>query len=398
MNVGVEWDSGDPSPVLARLGDAADLTPGADFDNIDPMGSMRRVTIDNSGRVTSVYGQNCFDDSFAGNVNLGPCMVYVKPFHSYVDVTGLAGEGIVRWWIADVGETITNYDDTTYPITSADRHPAFKANGRARERLYYGAHHAYDDGTRLYSCKDVYPTVNQNIETFRSHAWARNPVAGTWGPWNINTTQAIAAVQLSYIIEYAHLDSQSDTNGINTGVTNLLDMSYICKTGHTASLGNASGSVVFNPQDDVPACSVTSTNSVSYRGIGDVFGLAGEFLDGINVYNGLIFISDNNFTSDVNNGFLTPYTTTGITAELGTTYMKNINVSNSDYRWMFVASEHSDVASYFYDLYRVLADKRIVAHGNGPWEGGYGGMFSINAGAQPLTTYTNLGTRLTCLV
>ncbi|MBD5383743.1 MAG: hypothetical protein HDR72_01920, partial [Ruminococcaceae bacterium] len=96
----------------------------------------------------------------------------------------------------------------------------------------------------------------------------------------ITTIQSISATQLLFIIEYAAFNSQS---AIGDGITKDITSEYH-RTGEASSLGNASGAVV--------------TGAVSYRGEENLWGNIYNFVDGINIYNGKVYIADHDFSDN----------------------------------------------------------------------------------------------------
>jgi hypothetical protein len=93
---------------------------------------------------------------------------------------------------------------------------------------------------------------------------------------------------LYYLTEYADWDSQTQIPGYTE--SSAFDYAYTRKTGRTACLGNASGSIYANETDDADliAASIgitagTSAIANSYRGIENFFGHIWKWLDGVNV-------------------------------------------------------------------------------------------------------------------
>lgn len=171
-------------------------------------------------------------------------------------------------------------DDMVFGISNKPKegyevHPAFY---RQRDRLcdvqnsdpvpevdyrYIGAFEGWVDGSnRLRSLPNKTVTVNQTIGNFRNYA--KNNGNG-WGLMDFNL---LYAIQLLYLIEYAHFDSQTK---IGRGYVD--DNSAPISTGRTLSLGNRTGN-----EGDM---GTDGKHAMSYRGIENFWGNVHKWVDGL---------------------------------------------------------------------------------------------------------------------
>ena len=152
------------------------------------------------------------------------------------------------------------------------------------------------DGTyRSLLCR---PASNVTRTNFRAYARKRKP---TTSEWNCQDYNAYKAVFWLYYVEYANrncqlaFNSAKDSNGyaqggLGKGVTtisgtqwpgyNSHDPSVPC--GHTNELGNGSGEVVYDVEQEDGSI-LTTVYANRYRGIENPFGHIWKWTDGINI-------------------------------------------------------------------------------------------------------------------
>lgn len=141
------------------------------------------------------------------------------------------------------------------------------------------------------------PATNVLLNDFRTYARRRNGAATT--EWNAYTISVHEEIYWLYLIEYANRNSQAaynaqpDSNGykqggLGDGVTTLTGWNTFngslpfVPCGHTDSLGNRTGVVVYTvPNDETSAWKDQSVPR--YRGIENPFGHIWKFTDGINI-------------------------------------------------------------------------------------------------------------------
>ena len=154
-------------------------------------------------------------------------------------------------------------------------HPAFiKTDGTYKSAFYWGAYQAYSDGTNLASVSGQTNTRSLTRGTFRTRAALR----GTG--WHVQSYLELAAVQTLLVTEYRDYNSQKVLgNGSSEGAT------YGVATGLSNSRGNRSGNVYTGGG--------SSSDFMSYRGIENLYGRAWTWADGINVYERVVYLTNN---------------------------------------------------------------------------------------------------------
>jgi hypothetical protein len=271
---GLEWNQTDDT--LRRLGKADNLSAGADFDNITPW-MMKRCNLADDGTVNNFYGEA----GYAEDGSNGQVMVRIPKFYYRTEKVD-NGDEIYRWWISE------EYQE------GFEVHPAFVKGSIEKDYIYIGAYEAtvYDDSAASYvgdgitydynndimaSVADLQPISgdNDHLDILEARQLAENRGTG----WTQQSFNAISAVQLLYLIEYADFNIQ---NTISEGITNLDSGSnnHSQNTGHTSTLGNDSGEVVIGTLEN-GASGDTETYAMSYRGIENLFGNIWNFVDGI---------------------------------------------------------------------------------------------------------------------
>ena len=243
---GLEWNQ--TLDTYQRLDDAVGMdaiTQGQnDFSNVYPWSEMKRCNLDDSGNVLAYFGDPTYKDDGSN----GQVMVQIPKFWYKSEMVIEEGEKKYRWWIADA------------PVEGFKLHPAFIRNGVEKDVIYIGAYEGYVSGGKLHSIAAVMPTASKTIVEFRDIAQARG---SKWFQQDFLTT---CAIELLYLVEYAHFDSQTK---IGQGIT---DDSVYHQTGETAQYGNQSYG---DPNN--------ATVAMSYRGIENFYGNFFNWVDGINI-------------------------------------------------------------------------------------------------------------------
>lgn len=154
-------------------------------------------------------------------------------------------------------------------------HPAFiKTDGTYKSAFYWGAYQAYSDGTNLASVSGQTNTRSLTRATFRTRAALR----GTG--WHVQSYLELAAIQTLLVTEYRDYNSQKVLgNGSIEGAT------FGVSTGLSNSRGNRSGNVYTGGG--------SSSDFMSYRGIENLYGRAWTWADGINVYERVVYLTNN---------------------------------------------------------------------------------------------------------
>ena len=153
-------------------------------------------------------------------------------------------------------------------------HTAFiKTDGTYKSAFYFGAYHTYDDAGTGSSVSGQTNTRSQTRNTFRTEAAARG--AG----WHQLSYLELAAIQTLIVCEFQDYNSQKSIgNGSNSGTT------YGVTTGQSDGDGNHSVNSTGNGN--------VADDYMSYRGIENLYGRAWQFVDGINVYDRVVYLTN----------------------------------------------------------------------------------------------------------
>lgn len=166
-------------------------------------------------------------------------------------------------------------------------HPAFiKTDGSYKDAFYIGAYHTYDDDGTGSSVSGQTNTRSQTRAVFRTEAEAR----GTG--WHVLSYLELAAVQTLLVCEHQDYNSQRAIgNGADTGTT------YGVTTGQSNGNGNHSVNSTDNASD--------ADDYMAYRGIENLYGRAWQWVDGINVYERVVYLTNDQtaFDDDTSDGY-----------------------------------------------------------------------------------------------
>jgi len=391
-----QWVSNNSSPVLTRPTSSATaggatqnalthvaVTAPTNAETVNavaqastyaPWSGMRRCNLWTDGTVTAYYGDRCYSDTDVAN--MGQAMVQVPKFWYSID-TSLANN--VAFLISTTGtETVRNLNDSAN-ITWAV-HPAFVENGVTKNYIYVASYEAYYNAvtTKLESKAGVIPTDTLAPATFRTDA------ANNSAQWTMWTIQALAALQLLFIVEYANLDSQTVAGYGNGG------------TGGTRKNTGTTGSTGTNRGNDSYGIVANATTEMSYRGIENLWGNIQKYLDGANkaITTEHIWVKDFPPYSDV---IVAPYTDTGaaVPAATLTTYWTKPSTALIALGLFLPDSTDTGDATqthYFCDIWLTAAGTRTLCT-----EGMYGGAVytgGIFAAGTKSGAQAGWGTRL----
>ena len=357
---GLQWNQ--TQNTYARLDDSVGMVANAmsltvydpvnDFDNVMPWSGIRRCNLADNGMVNAYFG----DVGFVDDGSNGQVMVQIPKFwyKSELDTTG---DRIFRWWIS--GEEIAGYKV----------HPAFVRNGVEKDYVYIGAYEARLNGDKLESRSGVTGTVNRTIAQFRSGAQARGI---GWEQQDFLTTSAL---QLLYLIEYAHFNSQAK---IGLGYTNTFNSKT---TGFTLNYGNTSfGSV---SSGSIP---------MSYRGVEDLYGSKFQIIDGCNMFNRVAFVADHSFE---NNKISGNYNSSGFTSSATNGWSTDIGWTlDSDYMFLCISTVSTESLGKLHDWFTGNSESRIPIFGGHQLSTTGAGAFSWRFHFAPTSATSETGARL----
>lgn len=273
--IGVAWTTNASSPTLTRIGQVGDAgsytgpaSAGALFDAWagGPWKGMQRCNVWDDGSLTSVHGTRCYTDTDVGT--LGQSMVQIPAFLYFVDPSSTANT--IKFYIglpSDIGSWIQTSGGWYgyYQLSAADMHPLFVVDGTNVADAYVSTYEGYFNTTTamIESKAGVAPS------TFGTNTLAREYAENRGTGWELMTIQALSALQLLYIVEYASLNSQASVGNGFTGTT-------LQNTGATGSTGTDRGNLTYG-------VTANATTAMSYRGVENLFGNMQTQIEGLNV-------------------------------------------------------------------------------------------------------------------
>ena len=342
---GVEWNYSQTSPQLTRKGLAAsfaDPVPAegvsgngsSPFDSIMPWAGMKRYNVIGSEYVPET------DSRFDQTAN--DTVVYIPEFY------------------------YTAYKDTAnskwlWAISPTDKEGYCKHPGSGR---YVGRYHTGGSSSGVYTKSGVAPLASTSQTGFRNYSASKG---SGWGMMDLATWSAI---QMLYLVEFAHFDSQTKLGkGWNTG-----------------SAGTMGGT------DSAAYHTVKATGAHNqYRWIEDPYSNVYDWIDGFMGSTSKTYAAANS-TYEGGNGDLN---------ELGFSLPSSNEIKNFGYSesaaWAFIPSEsikNSDYNTYACDY--VSSDSSLHPACVGGYCGDYAnyGLFCFYASSDASSTHASLGSRL----
>lgn len=414
--VGVQVDF--EAKTFTRLGLAAGLHGGDDFDTFNAFGGRRRCNVADDGTITKFYGES----GYAEDGSNGQVMVYQPKFYykrQILKKTAQTGDGKgynirkANWFVSDS------------PASGFKVHPAFlDENGREVDYILIGAYEGslYDVSASAYITDDA-QVMDNTADKFCSIAGAK-PASGLTqdltrpkieqmcqnrgSRWHEQNMQTYAVTELLYLIEYGSFDIQ---RGVGKGVADITDQSaYNCSanTGSTASFGNKSGratSTTFNIGGTTTTETVDGKTSITYRGEENPCLNIWKFVIGINIYgNGSMnggepyICTDYNYAESKSDG---NYTSVGFRLPNNGNYVSAFGCAADEslFDWIFIPGEctgGSDalpVGDYHWNTAN-LNGYRLAIVGAGWTYGFQGGLFSWTCNYGVSTRFRTLAGRL----
>ena len=262
---GIKRDTNSTTTTWERIEDSVGLVANAslpgnenvqnDFDNIYPWSDMKSYNYDaNTKNVTAWYG----DSNFAFDGSNGEVLTYIPGFYYKREVV----DGIEYQYISETEQEGYAYSEPfsvgRYKISGGtDAYHNSSAVSGTTGDVFTGK-----------SKNGVYPSANAALPKFRESASALGTEFSILDyHWYL--------LQMLYLVEYADYDSQTKLGkGVSSNASGTIIM------GGTDSLGMKSGCLIND-----------GAHSMIYRGIEDIYGNTGDFLDGINIRNYQAYIN-----------------------------------------------------------------------------------------------------------
>ena len=410
--------------VFTRLGAAAGLTAGQDFNAFPMYGQRRRVVVDSNGVIDDSYSPEDVEETDT-NVDV---MVYQPKFYYKVVPLKLEKQsGGLGYHIRKA-----NYYISSTPHAGFKLHPLFyDANGNEIDYVLFSAYEASYMWTRQVSTTgfidEIFHDGVDTDTTIETSAVLKSlpgvkPISGQYKAmnkvnlencalrkspnWHLDTIRSVAANQLLMAIEYGTFNTQSAIgNGIvtnNNGSENCASLtgSTSAETFNTAS-GMANETIYDVAGTETPY-SENGKVAVTYRGIENPWGNIWKHTNGVNIWGdshmcgGQVYICDDfTFNESKHDGNYKP---TGFSIANDTGYISAFGYGAEEYDWLFMPSETSGDSSL------PVGDKIWVANNlngyriatfGGFWNGGMiSGGFCFSFATFPGKRGADIGCRL----
>ena len=234
-------------------------------------------------------------------------------------------------------------------------HPAFiKTDSTYKDAFYIGAYHTYSDAGTGSSVSGQINTRTQARATFRTEAGAR----GTG--WHVLSYLELAAIQTLLVCEFQDYNSQKV---IGNGATN--GSTYGVTTGQSDSDGNHSANSTNNAS--------TADDYMAYRGIENLYGRVWQIVDGINIFDFLVYLSNDQtaFADNTSDG----YTSYAQLPEAASAYQKELHPL-PDVLLPSVATGAS-ATTYLGDAFWCSSGWRMPTIGGAAFNGAQAGVFGF---------------------
>ena len=366
-----------------------------DFDNIYPWSNIRSYNYDASKKkVTAWYG----DSNFKFDGSNGEVLTFIPGFWYKREVV----DGIEYQYISKYEQSGYSYSEPfsvgRYKISRASSlsNTSSNTNGKIElmsvVRKVHGqgsGHASTDDGSfnieteTISSSNGGLSLTNKTIDEYREYA---SKLGSDFSQMDYH----YYVLQMLYLVEYADYDSQSK---LGQGITNPGDEVTI-NMGGTDSLGMQSGCLAND-----------SKTSIIYRGIEDIFGYVGEFIDGIIIKDGQAYINYD-FTTYWSSTFYGNYQALGYVNALSNGYIIKLGYdSNNPLIGLPTFVSGNEEANYnvsLKDYYNYSSGEKVMIAGGKYNDGllaGFGAAdtnlgssyFGYNVGARLIRHQTNTG-------
>ena len=355
---------------FTRLGAAAGLTAGSDFNAFPMYGQRRRVVVDSNGVIIDGYSPEDVGESDT-DVDV---MVYQPKFYYKVVPLKLEKQS------SGLGYHIrkANYYISSTPHAGFKLHPLFfDKNGNEIDYVLFSAYDASymwrrqvsTNGTDFRYVDSIFHDGVNTDTTIETSAVLKSlpgvkPISGQYkamnkvnlencalrksSNWHLDTIQSVAANQLLIAIEYGTFNTQS---AIGLGIVNNSESDSInCSslTGSTSAetFNTASGMASETIYDVAGTETVFSTSgkvAISYRGMENPWGNIWKHVNGINILGdgtmngGQAYIcSDFNFDESKHSG---NYKSIGFSIANANNYISALGYGSEKYDWLFLPSE-----------------------------------------------------------
>lgn len=347
---GVVWNYGNSSPVLTRL------TRENDPNHM----VTHSPTTEPTACVGTTAGQSWFDDymPWAGMERKNYVDGQIVNFVDYSN--GETYVYIPQFWSKIINDTEESKMYIYISAVQDSRFTLHPGSGKYMSR--------YECNSNFLSAPGTKPKVNTNLGGFRTGITA---IDNKHYQYDIHT---YAALELLYIVEFAHLNTQSKIGaGITSGGAALTIGETDILTYHTGRVDGTADNV----------------SAVQYRWIENLWGNVWNWVDGILIQDGLVYICNDraNYASSITND----YESTGLYTPTNSNWHKTDQDYNDCY--LIPLTTGSSDSTYTCDYYFYSAGLRGLLVGGDYSNGSGAGLFSWYGGAAPGSAGAAVGGR-----
>lgn len=337
---GVVWNYGNSSPVLTRL------TRENDPNHM----VTHSPTTEPTACVGTTTGQSWFDDymPWAGMERKNYIDGQIVDFVNYSN--GETYVYIPQFWSKIINDTEESKMYIYISAVQDSRFTLHPGSGKYMSR--------YECNSNFLSAPGTKPKVNTNLGGFRTGITA---IDNKHYQYDIHT---YAALELLYIVEFAHLNTQRK---IGAGITSGSEALTIGKTDvltyHTGRVGGTADNV----------------SAVQYRWIENLWGNVWNWVDGILIQSGLVYIC--NDRAKYASSITSDYESTG----LYTPAINNWHKTDQDYNncYLIPLTTGSSDSTYTCDYYYSSSGLRGLAVGGSYSRSSFAGLFYWHGGRAP---------------
>ena len=347
---GVIWNYGESSPVLTRL------TRENDPNHI----VTHSPTIEPTACIGTTAGQSWFDDymPWAGMERKNYVDGQIVDFVDYSN--GETYVYIPQFWSKIINDTEESKMYIYISAVQDSRFTLHPGSGKYMSR--------YECNSNFLSAPGTKPKVKTPLGGFRTGITA---IDNKHYQYDIHT---YAALELLYIVEFAHLNTQSKIGaGITSGGAALTIGETDILTYHTGRVDGTADNV----------------SAVQYRWIENLWGNVWNWVDGILIQDGLVYICNDraNYASSITND----YESTG----LYTPAANNWHKTDQDYNncYLIPLTTGSSDSTYTCDYYYYSSRLCGLSVGGGFSDGSGAGLFYWFGGYALGYTVSDLGGR-----
>lgn len=352
--------------VFTRLGAAAGLSAGSDFNAFPMYGQRRRIVVDSDG----VIDETESPENITENDTEYDVMVYQPKFYYKVIPLKLEKQsGGLGYHIRKA-----NYYISSTPHAGFKLHPLFyDANGNEIDYVLFSAYEAsymwrrqvsttsyidefFHDGVDTDTTIDTTAVLKSlpGVKPISGQYKAMNKVnlencaLRKSSNWHLDTIQSVAANQLLIAIEYGTFNTQSaiGLGIVNNSNSNSNNCSSLTGSTSAETFNTASGMASETIYDVAGTETPFNTNgkvAVSYRGMENPWGNIWKHVNGINIWGdgtmngGQVYIADNfNFNESSHSGNYKP---AGFTIANTNGYISAFGYGDEENDWLFMPSE-----------------------------------------------------------